>query len=100
MQVQVDSKVVEQKLVAEVLGRVQGVGFRYFVRTAATRLGVTGWVRNTKDGSLRVEAEGSALSLNQLVEALQHGPSLASVHDVKCDWQSPTGAYSDFTILA
>ena len=72
MQAQVHTEAVEQKLVAEVLGRVQGVGYRYFVRTAATRLGVTGWVMNAKDGSVRVEAEGSALHLNQLVEALRH----------------------------
>ena len=89
---------MERRLVAEVFGRVQGVGFRYFVRTAATRLGVTGWVRNDRDGSVRVEAEGSALRLNQLLEALRHGPSLASVHDVKCDWQAPSGADSEFTI--
>ena len=88
----------ERRLIAEVLGRVQGVGYRYFVRTAATRLGVTGWVRNDKGGSVLVEAEGPALKLNQLLEALRHGPSLASVHDVKCDWQTPSYGYSDFTI--
>ena len=91
---------MELRLVVEVLGRVQGVGFRYFVRTAAMRLGVTGWVKNDKDGSVRVEAEGPSLRLNQLVEALQHGPSLAAVQDVRCHWQSATGDYSDFTILA
>lgn len=83
---------------AEVLGRVQGVGFRYFVRTAAMRLGVTGWVRNDKAGSVLVEAEGPTIRLNHLLEALQHGPSLASVDDVKYDWHAPTGSYSDFTI--
>jgi len=94
----VGTEVSERRLVAEVFGRVQGVGFRYFVRTAATRLGVTGWVKNDRDGSVRVEAEGPALRLNQLLEALRHGPSLASVHDVKCDWQAPIGADSEFTI--
>jgi len=94
----VDTDVSEHRLVVEVFGRVQGVGFRYFVRTAATRLGVTGWVRNDRDGSVRVEAEGSALRLNQLLEALRLGPSLSFVHDVKCDWQDPSGADSDFTI--
>ena len=94
----VEMEVAEHRLVADVSGRVQGVGFRYFVRTAATRLGVTGWVRNDRDGSVRVEAEGSALRLNQLLEALSHGPSLAAVHDVKCDWQAPDGTYTEFTI--
>jgi acylphosphatase len=93
-----ETEVSERRLVAEVTGRIQGVGYRYFVRTAATRLGVTGCVRNDKDGSVRVEAEGSVLQLNQLIEALRHGPSLASVHEVKCDWQPPSKVCADFTI--
>ena len=96
----VDTEVTERRLVAEVLGRVQGVGFRYFVRTAATRLGVKGWVRNDRDGSVRVEAEGPTLQLNQLLEALEHGPSLASVDEVKAGWHESTGTFSDFTIRA
>lgn len=83
---------------AEVLGRVQGVGYRYFVRTAATRLGVKGWVKNDRDGSVRVEAEGTVLQLNQLLEALKHGPSLASVQDVRCDWLPASGAEIEFSI--
>jgi len=94
----VEVETVEQQLEALVLGRVQGVGFRYFVRTAAKRLGVTGWVCNTRDGSVRVVAEGSPKCLKQLLEALEHGPSLAAVDDVRCRWDKPTGAYSDFSI--
>lgn len=94
----VETDVMEQQLEALVLGRVQGVGFRYFVRTAAKRLGVTGWVCNTRDGSVRVVAEGSPRCLNQLLEALQHGPSLASVDDVRYRWDKPSGAFSDFSI--
>lgn len=94
----VETDTTKRRLVAEVMGRVQGVGFRYFVRTAATRLGITGWVRNDRDGSVLVEAEGPAIRLDQLLEALSHGPSLASVDDVKYNWHTPTGDYSDFTI--
>lgn len=96
MSVEVD--VMEQQLEALVMGRVQGVGFRYFVRTAAKRLGVTGWVCNTRDGSVRVVAEGSNKCLKQLLEALEHGPSLACVNDVRCRWDKPSGQYSDFSI--
>ena len=46
------------RLEATVIGRVQGVGYRYFVRTEAGRLGVTGWVANASDGSVRL---GSAV---------------------------------------
>jgi len=90
----------KQQLVVQVAGKVQGVGFRYFVRTAALRLGITGWVRNSKDGSLCVVAEGSSYRLNQLLQALKHGPSLSAVHDVKCEWQAPTGHFSEFSIRA
>lgn len=94
----VEAEVVEQQLEALVMGRVQGVGFRYFVRTAARRLGVTGWVCNTRDGSVRVVAEGSSRCLKELLEALEHGPSLATVDGVRCRWDKPSGAYSDFSI--
>ena len=94
----VETDLMEQQLEALILGRVQGVGFRYFVRTAARRLGVTGWVCNTRDGSVRVVAEGSSRCLKQLLEALEHGPSLASVEDVRCRWDKPSGAFSDFSI--
>ena len=45
-------------LSARIHGRVQGVGFRMQAQSRATRLGLTGWVRNEADGSVRVEAEG------------------------------------------
>jgi acylphosphatase len=94
----VDTDLMEQQLEALIMGRVQGVGFRYFVRTAARRLGVTGWVCNTRDGCVRVVAEGSSKCLKQLVEALEHGPSLAGVEGVRCRWDKPSGAFSDFSI--
>lgn len=94
----VEADIMEQQLEALVFGRVQGVGFRYFVRTAAKRLGVTGWVCNTRDGSVRVVAEGPSRCLRQLLEALEHGPSLACVDDVRCRWDKPSGAFSDFSI--
>lgn len=94
----IEVEIMEQQLEALVIGRVQGVGFRYFVRTAAKRLGITGWVCNARDGSVRVVAEGSSKCLNQLLEALEHGPSLAAVDDVHCRWDKPSGAYSEFSI--
>jgi hypothetical protein len=49
------------RLHAVVHGRVQGVGFRYFVMREARALGLSGWVRNQADGSVEVEAEGAAI---------------------------------------
>ncbi len=64
-------------------GRVQGVGFRWFVQEKATRLGLAGWVRNEADGSVRVEARGSPEAMARLEEALAVGPPSAEVRGVK-----------------
>ena len=65
-----------------VRGRVQGVGFRWFVREAARRLDLAGWVRNNPDGSVDVAAEGEAEALNALRAKLQKGPAGAGVSSV------------------
>ncbi len=64
-------------------GRVQGVGFRYFVERAAEELGCRGYVRNRADGSVEVFAMGSLSELKQLNEKLWRGPSLARVDQVE-----------------
>ena len=68
-------------------GLVQGVGFRYFTVTQARRLGVRGWVRNCRDGSVELEAQGSSDAVQALVEQLAIGPrwsevSHVAVHDM------------------
>jgi acylphosphatase len=57
-----------------VRGRVQGVGFRWFVLGRARDLGVKGWVRNTRDGAVEAAAEGAADALVQFEAALRRGP--------------------------
>ena len=57
-----------------VTGLVQGVGFRYFTVTQARRLGVQGWVRNCRDGSVELEAQGSSDAVQALVEQLAMRP--------------------------
>jgi acylphosphatase len=64
-------------------GRVQGVGFRWFVREQAANLGLAGWVRNEADGSVRVQAHGSREASARLEEVLAVGPPPAEVHAVK-----------------
>lgn len=59
-----------------VTGLVQGVGFRYFTVTQARRLGVQGWVRNCRDGSVELEAQGSSDAVQALVEQLAIGPAM------------------------
>ncbi|HEX6908842.1 MAG TPA: acylphosphatase [Longimicrobium sp.] len=66
-----------------VTGRVQGVGFRWWTRSLATRLGVTGAVRNLPDGSVAVHARGSDAQLAELRSALAQGPPGARVEAVE-----------------
>jgi acylphosphatase len=65
-----------------IAGRVQGVGFRWFVVTVAERLQLRGWVRNAPDGTVEVEAEGRAGSVDDLRRRLERGPPAARVTHV------------------
>lgn len=71
-----------QRLHVRVTGRVQGVGFRWFVREEARRLGVSGWVRNLPTGHVELEAGGEASLLARLRRAVEVGPAGAQVDSV------------------
>ena len=83
---------------ASVRGRVQGVGFRYFVVREGRRLGLTGWVANEFDGSVRVVAEGSESAISQLESSLQAGPPGAIVDTVSGVRVPPTGRLDGFSV--
>jgi acylphosphatase len=83
---------------ALVEGRVQGVGFRYSAFHEARRLGLTGWVRNTRDGDVEVFAEGPREKLDAMLKWLHRGPPGARVDSVRYDLRSPLGIYRDFSI--
>lgn len=65
-----------------VRGRVQGVGFRWFVMAVAGRLGLEGYVRNQPDGSVEVVARGTREAMREVEIALARGPSMARVDSV------------------
>lgn len=84
---------------AIVKGIVQGVGFRYFTVYQAQRIGgVTGYVRNLRDGNVEVVAEGEKDKLEQLLAQLQKGPRGARVTSVDVFWEQPTGEFTNFGI--
>ncbi|MEX1248159.1 MAG: acylphosphatase [Anaerolineales bacterium] len=81
---------------AWVEGRVQGVGFRYFVRQRAAALPITGWVRNLSDGRVEVLAEGQPADLESLLASLRQGPTGSLVTHVSVDWERAAGDFVDF----
>ena len=81
-----------------VRGRVQGVGFRWFVEREAHLLALAGWVRNNADGSVEVLAQGTRDQLLGLRSRLRQGPRAARVDDVEESEVGPVAGLSSFRI--
>ncbi len=81
-----------------VRGRVQGVGFRWFVEREAHILGIAGWVRNNHDGSVEVLAHGTRDQLSGLHGRLREGPRAARVDAVEVLEASPVAGLTTFRI--
>jgi acylphosphatase len=81
-----------------VRGRVQGVGFRWFVEREAKMLGISGWVRNNSDGSVEVLASGTQEQLFGLRSRLQQGPRAARVDNVEEAEAKPVAGLNTFRI--
>ncbi|MGC2209757.1 MAG: acylphosphatase [Candidatus Korobacteraceae bacterium] len=81
-----------------VRGRVQGVGFRWFVEREAQLIGVGGWVRNRDDGAVEVLASGTDEQLGTLYDKLREGPRAARIDGVDVDDAAPFGGYQTFQI--
>ncbi|MFO7694795.1 MAG: acylphosphatase [Vicinamibacterales bacterium] len=81
-----------------IVGRVQGVGFRWFARDAAMQEGLTGFVRNLPDGSVEVVAEGEHDALDRFEWKVSSGPRGARVDHVNHETGPASGRYQDFSI--
>ena len=79
-----------------VKGRVQGVGFRWFVQQRAKSFGVSGYVRNLDNGDVEIEAEGDRGRVEELLKSVRVGPTFSKVRDVVIEWQQFTGKYYSF----
>ncbi len=81
-----------------VRGRVQGVGFRWFVEREAHILGIAGWVRNNSDGTVEVLAMGTRDQLSGLRSRLREGPRAARVDEVQESEAQPVAGLGTFRI--
>jgi len=81
------------RLIARVEGRVQGVGYRMFVRERAEALGLSGWVRNLPSGDVDLEVEGPRATLERLLRELQKGPPASRVQQVHAEWAPARGIH-------
>ena len=87
-----------EELHAVVHGRVQGVGFRYFVVERALALGLRGFARNSNSGDVEVVAQGPHPTLERLLSLIRQGPSSAHVTEVTTTWRQPTEHFSGFHV--
>lgn len=85
-------------MTALVTGRVQGVGFRYWVRQEAESLRLGGWAANLSDGRVEVVADGSRESCEALLAVLQSSATPGQVSDVAVSWSSPAEPAPSFRV--
>ena len=81
-----------------VRGRVQGVGFRYFVLGEARSLGINGFTRNLPDGNVEVQAAGDVEALEALAHTLEQGPALSRVDGVVAQELETVPTWREFKI--
>lgn len=79
-------------------GRVQGVCYRMRASDEALRLGLTGWVRNRRDGTVEIVAEGDDKALSEFLAWCRQGPPHARVTDVDAEHSAATGEFGGFVI--
>ncbi len=82
-----------------VRGRVQGVGYRDYVRSEAKARKLIGWVRNEPDGTVRAHAEGDHADLESWLDALHLGPGAASVDRIDEEWGDPQEVLGGFDVI-
>lgn len=81
-------------------GSVQGVGYRFFVKSWAKTYGVTGWVKNSSDGKVEAVFQGEKKRIEDLIAKCRKGPFLAEVNDVAVNWEKGGDEFDDFQVAA
>ena len=88
----------DKMLKAVVHGSVQGVSYRFFAVREATRLGLTGYVRNLEDNSVEVVAEGSEENIRKLLAELYKGSPAASIDRIDKEFSAANGKFRTFSV--
>lgn len=81
-----------------ITGRVQGVGFRYYAQHKAEELNITGWVSNTWEGNVEIEASGEVQQLDSFIDWMKIGPARAVIHNFTESNLSPQRTFTQFII--
>ena len=89
-----------------IIGDVIGVGFRAWVKIYTKQHNIKGWIRNAhhnehvfgKSGGVEALFQGDTFAINQMIELVKKGPTVARVDDVEVYWQQPTEVFSEFEI--
>ncbi len=82
-----------------VLGFVQGVGFRRFVKKNALNLGLKGWVKNLPDGRVKVFVQGSKENIEKLVKICEKGTFFSDIKSIQVEWEEEEQDFDDFNII-
>jgi acylphosphatase len=88
-----------QTVHVRISGHVQGVGYRAFVERMAARLGLAGWVRNRRDGSVEAVFSGESTTVKAMIAACDKGPRMALVDKVDLGDLAPGHDVDGFTVL-
>jgi acylphosphatase len=89
---------MKRRVRLQIAGVVQGVSYRWAMQREALRLGVSGWVRNRRDGSVEAVAEADEPALQMLVAWSHDGPPGAVVSRVELEWSEASGEFRGFEI--
>lgn len=86
------------RLTVRINGRVQGVGYRYFVQKRAQDHNLLGWVKNRPDGTVEIEAVGPRPSLEEFLHYVRVGPAAANVASAEVHWFEDEPSYNSFDV--
>lgn len=89
---------MQETRVIKIHGKVQGVGYRFFATRVARRLGLKGWIRNLRDGTVDAVVEGETEAIDEWLEEIREGPRYAEVTKIDQEQKTFLGKFGDFDV--